>query len=128
MNSVNIAGNLTRDLELKTTTTGKSVLNTNVAVRRTDDHTDYIDVEIWGKTAEIVNKYCRKGDFVAIKGTLKVDSYTDNEGKNRKKVVVVADTCDFVTRNKTATPSEEPSGVVDDELSDILATDDELPF
>lgn len=128
MNSVNIAGNLTRDLELKTTTTGKSVLNTNVAVRRTDDHTDYIDVEIWGKTAEIVNKYCRKGDFVAIKGTLKVDSYTDNEGKNRKKVVVVADTCDFVTRNKATTPSEEPSGVVDDELSDILATDDDLPF
>lgn len=128
MNSVNIAGNLTRDLELKTTTTGRSVLNTNVAVRRTDDHTDYIDVEIWGKTAEVVNKYCRKGDFVAIKGTLKVDSYTDNEGRNRKKFVVVADTCDFVTRNKVATPSEEPSGIVEDELSDIFATDDELPF
>ena len=128
MNSVNIAGNLTRDLELKTTTTGKSVLNTNVAVRRTEEHTDFIDVEMWEKLAETICKYCHSGDFVAIKGTLKVDSYTDNEGKNRKKVVVVADTCDFVTRNKATTPSEEPSGVVDDELSDIFATDDELPF
>lgn len=128
MNSVNIAGNLSRELELKETNTGRYVLNTNVAVRRTDDHTDFIDVEIWGKTAEVVYKYCRKGDFVAIKGTLKVSSYTDNEGKNRKKIVVVADTCDFVTRNKETAPSEEPSGVVDDELSDIFATDDELIF
>lgn len=125
MNSVSIAGRITRDLELKTTTTGKSVINTNVAVRRNETETDFVNIEVWGTTAEALIKFCKKGSFIAVQGKLRVNSFTGNDGNKKTFTYVAADSVDFVS---PPTTNESTHSIADDAFADILQTDDDLPF
>lgn len=129
MNSVCIAGRLTRNIELRTTSTGRSVIDTNVAVRRTENETDFVDIEIWGTLADVVAKYCGKGQFITVQGKLRVSSFTDKEGKKRIKTYVLADSIDFAGAGQgTERKDTEENDIFAEELADVMATDDELPF
>ncbi len=104
-NRVFLMGNLTRDIELKHTSSDQSVATIGIAVNRrytTKDgekreDTTFVDCEAWGRTAEVMSQYLSKGSPVFIEGRLKLDQWDDREtGKKRSKLLVVIETFQFV--------------------------------
>ena len=84
-NKVVLVGNLTRDIELRYTTSGVAIGNSSIAVTRKitsngerRDETSFIDISFFGKSAEIANQYLNKGSKLLIEGRLKFDQWTDN--------------------------------------------------
>lgn len=83
MNSVSIVGRITRDLELRKTQAGDSVLNFTLAVDdpfSKDGEADFVPVVVWRKTADIVSQYCHKGTRLGVEGKIKT-KLIDREGK-----------------------------------------------
>jgi single-strand DNA-binding protein len=105
LNKVMLIGNLTRDPEYRSTSTGRAVVGMGLAVNRSwfdresgsrQEDTVFIDVDAWERTAEFCNKYLSKGRRIYVEGRLKMDSWTDREtGGKRSKIVVVADRVQF---------------------------------
>lgn len=127
INSVVLQGRLTHNPELKTIPNGTSVVSFSIAVQRSysrdaEKKVDYIDVVAWRQTAEFVCKYFTKGMSIGITGRIQTDTYTDKEGKQRKRVEVYADKVDFLESKKSAD--------VDTEFTPIEIADesDDLPF
>lgn len=115
INSAALMGRLTADPELRTTQSGKSVASFSLAVDRDfqqngEKQADFIGVVAWGKTAEFIDKYFRKGRMIAIVGRIQTRTYTDKDGNNRKVVEVVADKVSF-TGEKADTAAQEPSRI-----------------
>ncbi len=106
INRVVLVGRLTRDPELKTTTTGKSVSDFSIAVNKrvkpTDGSSDadFFRVTVWGQTAEFVSNYCTKGRLVAVDGRLQSRKWTDQQGNNRETVEVVGENVQLLDRPK----------------------------
>lgn len=98
MNTINLIGNICNDLELKSTQSGKTVLNFNLAVKRpfSKETTDFIPMVAWGQNAEFLSKYGRKGSKVAVSGTLTTRKYQDKDGNNRTTYEVVCDSVELV--------------------------------
>lgn len=124
MNKAFIVGNLTREPEVKTTTTGQTVCNFTIAVSRRfkKDETDYIPIVVWNKQAENCGKYLSQGSKVSVSGEIQTRNY---DGKNGKVYVteVVADEVEFLS---SKTQKTEP--FADDEFADIMQEDENLPF
>ena len=100
VNKVILIGNLTRDPEVRHTPKGTAVGDIALAVNRnfTGDNgekreeTTYIDVTLWGRTAEIAQQYLRKGRPVYVEGRLQMDTWEDKQsGQKRSKLKVVAE-------------------------------------
>ena len=96
-NRVVLMGNLTRDPELRYIPSGTAVseigLAVNDRVKRNDqwvEEATFVDVTLWGRTAEVANEYLSKGSPVLIEGRLKLDTW-EKEGQKRSKLRVVAD-------------------------------------
>ncbi len=95
-NRVILIGNLTRDIELKYTAAGTAVTEVGVAVndRRKNangdwvDETTFVDVTLWGRTAEVASEYLSKGSPIFIEGRLKLDTWEKDGHKNYKLRVV----------------------------------------
>jgi single-strand DNA-binding protein len=104
MNQVTIAGNLTRDAELKTGTSGKVFATGTVAINDTRDRSkvDYVDFIVFAETAENLAKITQKGNNVLLTGRLSVRSYTDKDGNKRKSTEVIAETFQAITRKPKA--------------------------
>ena len=105
VNRVILIGRLTRDPELRTTTTGKSVVSFSIAVQKrikpqnpNDPDADFFRVKAWGQTAEYVSNYLAKGRLVAVDGRLETSKFVDNTGANREVVEVVADNVNGLDR------------------------------
>ncbi len=101
LNRVILAGNLTRDPELRFTNDGIPVCNFGLAVNRRrskdDDAVDFFDVNVWREQGEAVANYKTKGDPVLIEGRLQYRSWEDKEsGQKRSKVDIVADNVQFL--------------------------------
>ena len=102
-NKVVLMGNLTRDPELRTTPTGQNVASFSLAVNRSwknaqgeqQEAVDYIDCNIWGKPAEIITQYMKKGSGILVSGRLQQRSW-EQEGQKRSKVEVVVEDFNFV--------------------------------
>jgi single-strand DNA-binding protein len=100
-NKVILIGNLTRDPQVKYTTGGTAVAEIGLAVNRSwfdkqsnsrREETTFIDVTLWGRTAEIAGEYLAKGRQVLIEGRLQTDSWDDKDtGQKRYKLKVVAE-------------------------------------
>lgn len=104
MNKVVLIGNLTRDIELLYTQSGYCVGNTGIAVTRkfknargeTAEETCFIDLKFFGRTAEVVNQYLRKGSKLAVEGRLKLEQWQDQSGQNRSKHVVEVESLEML--------------------------------
>ena len=96
VNSVVLIGRLTRDPELRTTTTGKSVCSFSIAVQKRIKPTDgspdadFFNIVAWEKSADYVVNYLAKGRLVAIEGRLQARKFTGSDGSNREVVEIVA--------------------------------------
>lgn len=100
LNKVMLIGNLTRDPEIKYTPKGTAIADIGLAVNRnytTDngekrEEVTFIDVTLWGRTAEIVGEYCKKGRPLFVEGRLQLDTWDDKQtGQKRSKLKVVGD-------------------------------------
>lgn len=100
VNKVILIGNVTRDVEVKTTPKGTAVAGITLAVNRsykTDsgekrEEVTFVDVELWGRVAEIAGEYVKKGNPLYVEGRLKQDSWEDKDsGQKRTKLKVVAE-------------------------------------
>lgn len=99
-NKVMLMGNVTRDIELRYTPKGTAVADIGLAVNRvrTSDggerieETTFVDVTLWGRTAEVAHQYSGKGKPLFVEGRLHMDSWDDKAtGQKRSKLKVVAD-------------------------------------
>ncbi len=109
INRVVISGNLTRDSELRATTSGMSVLGFGVAVndRRKnqqtgawEDYPNYIDCTLFGSRADSLHQYLVKGTKVTIEGKLRWSQW-ERDGQKRSKIEIIVDDLEFMTRNAT---------------------------
>lgn len=132
LNVVCLMGRLTREPELRTTASGVSVTSFTLAVERVyvkqgeERLADFIDVVAWRNTADFVCKYFRKGQLIAVQGSIQTRTYTDKDGNKRKAVEVVAGNVHFAEGKKKA---EEPVHTTPDvEYEESTLSDDDLPF
>ena len=103
MNKVFLIGNLTRDPELSETNSGVPVCRFAIAVNRrfssqeAERQTDFFNVTAWRNLAENVAKFCKKGNKVAVVGSVQIRNYEDTSGQKRTFVDVTADDVEFLT-------------------------------
>ena len=115
-NKVLLMGNLTRDPELKRTSSDMAVAQLSIAVNRQYKdksgeqvkETTFVDCEAWGRTAEVMSQYLSKGKPVFVEGRLKLDQWQDKDGNNRSKLKMVIEKFEFVDSkgSQTSAPSE----------------------
>ncbi len=143
MNSVNILGNITKDIELKYTQNNKAVVTVSIAVNEgygDNQKTYFIDVQAWEKQAENLQKYCGKGSKIAVSGKLIQQSW-EHEGKKQSKVLIQADKVVFLDSKKTSGQAPELSqaeiikSAMNEESDpfsefndEVQLTSDDLPF
>ena len=129
MNVAALTGRLTADPELKHTPNGIAVTSFCVAVnRRTKDRqADFIQCVAWRQTAEFVCKYFRKGQMIAVKGSIQTRNYTDRDGNKRNATEVLAEAVEFCESKKEPQPvGISDSSEISDEYEEI--PDGDLPF
>lgn len=129
VNKVIIIGNLGRDPELRRTNGGQSVCNFSVATTEkwTDaggakqERTEWHNVVVWGKQAELCNQYLGKGSKVYVEGSIATREYDDKDGNKRKAVEIKAQTVRFLSPSSGGS-SEAPraNGAAAAEDDDIL--------
>jgi single-strand DNA-binding protein len=104
-NKVLLMGNLTRDIEVRTTAGNQNVANFGLAINRRvktqtgeqRDETTFVDCEAWGRTAEVMAQYLSKGRPVFVEGRLKLDTWQDKDsGQNRSKMKIVVESFQFI--------------------------------
>lgn len=120
MNKVFILGNLTRDPELRQTPSGQAVVSFSVATNRTftdstgqrQKQAEFHNVVAWGRQAEIVNQYLKKGSPVLIEGRLQTRSWQDQQGVKHWKTEIILERFEFVGGRREAGDAEqrEPAG------------------
>lgn len=128
-----VIGNLGKDPECRQTQSGQSVAGFSVATKEsyTKDNqkvekTEWHKIVAWGKTAELVGKYLRKGSGVYVEGKLQTRKYTDKDGVERYTTEIVAQSVQFMDKKPTEekTNSETPATFSDSDLT----TYTEIPF
>ena len=135
MNQVNLIGRITRDLELRTTGSGKNVCEFTLAVNRIGSETaDFITCVVWEKQAENLVKYQGKGSLIAVSGSLRVDKYQTEEGETRYKTYVLANSIEYLSTKASEEVSKEEKKVTVKEIdpfkfeTTIAIDDNDLPF
>jgi len=154
MNKVFLIGRLSRDPELRHTTSGTAVCQINVAISRpvsqgSEPQTDFINVVVWNKQAENVARYLSKGRQIAVEGRIQTRNYDNNEGKRTYVTEVIASNVEFLgsanDNNRTNTntgfdenPFDSMEPVMDTTSVDndpfasfgekVEISDNELPF
>lgn len=139
MNKVFIIGNLTRDPELRTTSSGVSVCSFTVAVNRrvrsqgaeaSQQEADFYRVSAWRQLGENCHRYLAKGRKVAVVGNLTLQNYTGNDGQARTSLEVQADDVEFLSpRGEGDAPSSQTAAPAPATNTGFVEIDeDELPF
>ena len=151
INRVVLVGRLTRDPELRKTTSGASVASFTLAIDNRmkgpngEKTTSFIPCTIWNQQAENVARFTKKGALVGVEGRLNQRSYDSKDGRRVSVIEVICDSCQFLERKDDSSPSlvEPTSGDVgyhaDPEqemkiepetknVPSIDVTDDDLPF
>ena len=141
MNKLFIVGNLTRDPEIRTTSSGISVCTFTVAVNRRrssnapagQPEADFFRVSAWRQLGENCSRYLAKGRKVAVVGSVAVQTYQANDGTTRASLEVNADDIEFLTPRAEAGESHSysqpvPAPSMPQAGGYIQVDDDELPF
>jgi single-strand DNA-binding protein len=117
LNSVHLIGNLTRDPEVRYTPKGTAVADIGIAVNRKykgdngekREEVTFIDVTLWGQTAEYAGEYGQKGRSVFVDGRIQMESWDDKQsGQKRSKLKVVADSFQLLS-GKEKSEGQQPS-------------------
>ena len=123
MNKVIIIGRNTKDIELKTTSSGTSAIEFSIAVNRAfknangERESDFFNCVAFSKLAETISKYVKKGDQLGVEGRLQTRNYTNREGKKIYVTEIVVENVEFLQSKKQDEPKWEE-----------LNPDDDVPF
>jgi len=108
-NKVILAGNLTRDPELRYTPKGTAVARLGMAINRTwkndagetKEEVTFVDIDAWGRQAEVIAQYVKKGRPLLVEGRLKLDQWEDkNTHQKQSKLKVILETFSFLDSNR----------------------------
>ena len=119
LNQVVLVGRLARDLEVKKLDSGKEIANITLAVPRAYKNeegvyeTDFIDCTLWNSVAKNTAEYCKKGDVIGVKGTIKTEEY-EVDGETKKKTSVQAEKITFLSSKKEKDDNEQEDDLDDD--------------
>jgi len=121
MNVFCFAGNICKDIELRSTQSGKQVASFSVAINEGKDKTEYVNCVAWDKTAELIQQYCKKGDRLSGSGRIATRKWQDKNGQDRYSTECVITQFDFPPKG-SAPRQEAPTDNTPEDL------DDEIPF
>lgn len=131
MNYVGLMGRLTRDPELKQTSSGKSYCRFSIAVKKefVKDGVDFINCVAWDKRAEFIANYFGKGQRILVQGRINVGSYEVN-GEKRNSFDVVVDRAEFIETQSNSGSSFDKSADTNDYIDTVDDPDDgeDFPF
>ena len=138
LNQVALLGRLTKDPELRHTTSDKPVASFTLAVDRgyKKGEVDFINCVAWRGTAEFVSKWFTKGQLVAVSGRLSTRTYKDKDGNTRTVTEVVADEAYFADSKRNGTEGTRDMGKtefaenepIQAEFEEVVGDDGDLPF
>jgi single-strand DNA-binding protein len=134
LNQVVLIGRLTRDPELRYTTSGKAVAQLRLAVDRGttnpqgEKETDFVDIVVWEKQAETVANYLQKGRLVAVAGRLQIRQFETQDGQRREKAEIVANTVRFLDRGPDAAGGNGRGRDAGLGQESPVGDDDDVPF
>lgn len=125
LNNVSVQGRFTADPELRTTQSGKSVVSFTLVNDQNfkENAVNWLDCVAWGKTAEFIEKYFKKGSQAIIQGALQTRQYENKDGNKIKVTEINVQNCYFCEKKETAEPNIEPATE-----ADFVADDEPLPF
>jgi len=146
-NKIILVGNLTREVDLRYSPTGTAIAKFGIATNRTykdnvtgenKQETMFIDVTVFGRSAEIANQYLRKGSRILVEGRLVLDQWVDSTGQKRSKHSVVAEKIQFMETKAEAeknrnyenyeTPQPQSQPKQNNDIPSIDIDEDEIPF
>lgn len=131
MNSVALTGRMARDPEIRYTDGGVSIARFTVAVnrRKKDDPADFIGCIAFGKTAELIEKWFRKGMRIGLNGRIQTGSYTNKDGKKVYTTDIIAEQVEFLDSKSdgNAQPEQKPDANGFVNIPDNV-DDEGLPF
>ncbi len=136
MNKVFLIGNLTRDPELSETNSGVSLCRFAIAVNRrfsggdAERQTDFFNVTAFRWLADNIARFCKKGNKVAVVGSIQIRNYEDNNGQRRTFVDVVADDVEFLTPKNSGASDDDyaPAAPKKKPALEPFEDDGDIPF
>ncbi|MFZ0708827.1 MAG: single-stranded DNA-binding protein [Terrimicrobiaceae bacterium] len=149
LNKVMLIGNVTRDPEVKYTPKGSAVADVGLAINRSYtnqsgekvEEVTYVDVELWGRLAEIAGEYAKKGRPIFVEGRLRIDSWEDKQsGQKRNRLKVVGEGLQLLGSRSGGqggaagadfegeAPASRPSRPAPAKSAPSEASDDDIPF
>lgn len=125
-----LTGRITKDIELKVTPTGKSVCSFSLAVNRKfvqdgERQADFINCQLWGKSAETLEKYGKKGMLIGVEGRLQTRNYINQQGQTVYVTEVVAESFTFLEKKQS---NDQPQFNDFESYGGFEVNDDDLPF
>lgn len=129
LNTVNLIGRLTKDIEIRMTQSGKKCGSFTLACNRDKENADFISCVAWEKTAELIEKYCSKGSKICVTGRIQTRNYQDNSGRTVYVTEVICNSVQFLDTKK----EETTQGNVSEDNNDFIRCtidlqSDDLPF
>ena len=141
LNKVMLIGNMTRDPQLSYLPSQTPVVEFGIATTRRykkqdgsqGEETCFVDCQMFGKRAEVVNQYFKKGDPIFVEGRLKFDSWTGQDGANRSKLREFVENFEFLGKSGggqrlNEQRSDTPPPPTDNNVPHDSVTDDDIPF
>lgn len=138
LNQVNLAGRLVANPDLKQTQTGLAVGNFTIAIGRyvkagAEKKTDFLNCTAFGKTAETINTYFKKGSAIFVTGSIQTDNWTGKDGVKKYKTGIMVSSFKFVEKagaNNSGDSSASTYSSGDSTVPNFeeVATGDDLPF
>ena len=122
LNRAQIIGRVTQDPELRQTPNGQSVVSFSVATNRSwkdssgeqKDQAEFHNIVAWGKLAEIIGNYAKKGKRIYVEGRLQTRSWEDNDGGKHKKTEIVADNIILLDGGRSGGETDDTSSISQD--------------
>ncbi len=148
VNKVILVGNVGRDPEVRTTPSGQQVAKFSIATSENftskagekQERTEWHNIVVWGKLADLCKQYVSKGRQIYVEGRLQTSSWNDPQGNKKFRTEIIANTIQFLGRpgERQAVPegggqggqgmSEPDYGDTADATTGVFAADDDLPF
>lgn len=132
MNKIILLGRLVKDPDVKVTTSGKTVCTFTLAVDRPfagkdgKREADFINIQTWNKTAELIGNYVSKGQRLLVDGRLQIRSYDGKDGNKHYVTEVIADRVEFIERKEKSAQKAESEAM--EGFGSEVQFDEEIPF
>lgn len=107
MNKIFLIGRITKELELRSTKSGKSVCEFTIAVNRDKENADFINCVVWNEQAENLVKYQNKGSLISVMGELRNETYDKPDGTRGYKTYVLVNVIEYLSKSEQKVETQE---------------------